>query len=71
MLDRALADAIEARAFAAHSVAHLIANPARRHRQPPTIPVALPNDPRARGLSVPVRDLSIYDALRSNEEIVS
>ena len=70
-LDRALAQAIEARAFAAHSVAHLIAAPTRARREPPPIPVVLPDDPRARNLAVPVRDLAVYDAIRLNEEKVS
>jgi transposase len=67
-LERALADALARGAISAGSVAHLLDQRARKRKEPPPIPVQLPDDPRVRDLRVSQHSLASYDALTKPHE---
>jgi transposase len=62
-LDAAIADALHRGAVSAVSVRHLLEQRARAAKLLPRIPVALPDDPRVRELTVTPHALDTYDAL--------
>lgn len=62
-LDAALADALQRGAISAASVRHLLEQRARDAKLLPRIPVALPDDPRVRDLTVTPHALDSYDTL--------
>jgi transposase len=62
-VERALADAFDRGAISSASVAHLLDQRTRARKEPPPIPVVLPDDPRVRDLRVTPHALTQYDAL--------
>ena len=62
-LDAALAEVLARGAISAASVAHVLEQRRRAHRQPPLLDLVLPADPRVRDLRVTPHALSAYDTL--------
>jgi hypothetical protein len=62
-LQAALAEVLARGAISAASVAHVLEQRRRAHRQPPLLDLVLPADPRVRDLRVTPHALSAYDAL--------
>jgi hypothetical protein len=67
-LEAALGDTLQRGAVSAAAVAHVLDQKRRARRQPPQIPVVLPDDPRVRDLEVTPHVLTTYDALSDNHE---
>lgn len=59
----AVAEAITRQTPRASSIASILVRREHARRQAPVLPVALPDDPRVRGLRVSTHDTSTYDAL--------
>ena len=62
-LERAIAAALESDAAHLAGVRHLIDQHRQQSRKPPPLPLALPDDPRRRSLSVRPHNLADYDRL--------
>jgi transposase len=67
-LDVAIADALSRGAISADAVAHVLAQRARARKQPPSIEIDLPTDPRVRDLRVTPHALGDYDHLVSRND---
>jgi transposase len=67
-LDAALLDTLSRGAVSAAAVAQCLDQKRRAKKQPPQIPVVLPDDPRVRDLEITPHALTSYDALSDNPE---
>ena len=67
-LERAVACALDADTPHLAGVRHLIDQHRQHARKPPPLPLALPDDPRLRALSVRPHDLADYDRLHRNSD---
>ena len=67
-LERAIAAALDASAAHLAGVRHIIDQHRRQSDTPPPLPLALPDDPRLRALSVRPHDLADYDRLHDESD---
>lgn len=70
-LDSAIKEALLSSAPHPNSVRHILERNAKARATPPPLPVALPDDPRVREITVRPHDLKLYDALaggKSNDD---
>lgn len=66
-LNAALAEALHKGAVSSASVAHLLDQRSRQRRQPPPLPVVLPDDPRIHASRVTPHSLADYDRLLNKD----
>ena len=67
-LERAIAAALDASAAHLAGVRHIIDQHRQQSDTPPPLPLALPDDPRLRALSVRPHDLADYDRLHDESD---